>query len=155
MNGNPEVITNLQRSLSLHWTALEAYRAQAAHFARHGYGKLAERAKADVSEEAEHADRLLGRLAELDAVADYAHAAPRWPELPDMPALLLANYDLEKAACEAEREAIRVARTAGDERTALLLAENLEGSESALVEIEAAMRQIAATGVDQWLAAML
>lgn len=155
MNATAPVTAALQLCLSLHWLALELYRAQAAHFARAGYAKLASAAVADVAEEGEHADRLLRRLEELDTPADYAHPPAQWPRLPDYPGLLAANLALEQAALQAERDAILTARAAGDERTAALLAENLEGSEASVVAIEAQQRVIAGVGLDQYLASML
>ncbi len=155
MTPHPAVITALQMSLAAHWLALETYRCQAAHFARAGYPRLAAQAAEDVKEEGEHADRLLARLEQFDTLPDTAHPAPVWPRLPDYVGLLQANLALETAAAQVERDGILAARAVADERTAALLAENLEGSEASVVQLEAALRTIATVGVDQYLAAMV
>ena len=155
MKADPKVLVALQASLQAHWLAMETYRAQAAHLGRAGYGPLAKAAAEDVAEEGEHADRLLRRLEEFEVAPGYDHPSPMFPRLPDYVGLLEANLRLEQGACEIEREGIAACRAAQDERTALLLAENLAGSEASIVKIEAALAQIRAVTLPQWLASQI
>lgn len=149
---NATIFDALQRSLALHWAAIEAYAAQAENFARNGYPKLAEAARADASEEREHAARLLARLEFWDQSPSTLHPASTWPRLPDFSGILTHNLGMEQSAADVERAGILACRLAGDEGTAAVLAENLEGSEASIAEITAAQRVIAAIGLDNYLA---
>lgn len=149
---NEEVTRALQVSLALHWMAAETYAAQAAHFARWGYAKLDEAAAADAAEEREHAGRLLARLEFYDVPPEMAHAVASWPRH-DMQGILSANLAMERQAAEVERAAVLACREAGDEVTAAVFAENLDGSEAAVREITAALKVIAQIGLDNWLSA--
>lgn len=151
---NDEIIKALQACLAAHWTAIETYASQAAHFQQWGYPKLAERAAADAEEERGHAKRLLERLEFFDQPAGFAHQPPSYPRH-DYPGLLQANLSLESTAAMLERAAIQTARAVGDERTAVLLAENLEGSEASLRELAATVKVIAQIGLDNYLAAQV
>lgn len=108
--------------------------------------------KSDVEEEVGHLDKLVERLEQFDCVCAMEHDLPEFPRMPDIKGILEANLKLEKAACDCERDCILDARAAGDELTAKLVAENLEGSEDAITEIEADLRQLETIGVDNWLA---
>lgn len=145
------VIAALQQGVSLHLTAIENYQAQAAHFGRWGYSKLAEKYKGDVEEERGHLASLMERLEYYDAQPTYAHDQPSWPRH-DFEGILSANYELESAAANFERAAVLTCRSAGDERTALVFAANLEGSEASISEIEAVQRVLEQIGTDNYLA---
>lgn len=155
MKADLKVVAVLQAALGAHWLAMEQYRAQAAHLARAGYSRLAKAAAADVAEEGEHADRLLRRLEEFEVAPAYDHPSPLFPRLPDYVGMLEANLRLEQAACDLEREGVVICRLAQDEQTARLLAENLAGSEESVVKLEAALAQIRAVTLPQWLAGMM
>ena len=149
---NPTVISALQAALVVHWTAIETYTGQAAHFLRNGYPLLAGKAKEDAEEERGHAAKLLARLEFWDQSPIYTHSSPNWPRLPDFNGILAANLQLENDAAAIERAGILTARAAGDERTAEILADNLKGSEEAIEAITAAQRLIVAIGLDNYLA---
>jgi hypothetical protein len=70
------VVASLQRGVSLHLTAIENYEAQAAHFGRWGYSKLAERFKGDAKEERGHLRALMERLEYYDVQPTYEHQTP-------------------------------------------------------------------------------
>ena len=155
MEASQGVVAVLQDALELHWCVIETYRCQAAHFRRHGYDKLAAELKHEADEEGEHADRLIYRLEELDAVPSCACECEDHPRLPDMVELLRFNLNIERETCEVERAGITTARAAKDEMTARVLETNLHETEEAIVRIEAQLRQIDVCGVDQWLSAKL
>ena len=145
------VIDALQLSRSLHLTAIEQYQAQAEHFRRWGYSKLADAFDGDVEEERGHLKLVTGRLEFYDAAPGYAHDAPDWPRH-DYVGILDANYALEAGAMNVERANVIVARNAGDELTAKVFAKLLKGSEDSVSEIEATNRVIETIGLDNFLA---
>ena len=67
---------------------------------------------------------------------------------------LQASLSLEVAAAEAERANVLASRAAGDERSALVFADLLEGSEESIRQIEADLRVIEQVGLDNWLQGM-
>jgi len=145
------VVASLQLGVRLHLLAIENYQAQAAHFDRWGYPKLAKKYKGDVKEERGHLRALMERLEFYDVQPTYDHDQPSWPRH-DFEGILAANYDLESTAAAAERAAIRACRDVGDERSAFIFTSNLEGSEAAVAEIEAIQKVLEQIGVDNYLA---
>jgi bacterioferritin len=132
-------------------TAIEQYQAQAEHFRRWGYKKLAEEAAEEGVGEQYHLKIVTERLEFYDISPGYEHSAPEWPRH-DYEGILDANYVLESGAMYAERAIIRVARDAGDEITAKIFADLLAGSEASVSEIEATKKLIEAIGLDNFLA---
>lgn len=149
-----KVIAALQRSVSLHLTAIEHYQTVAEHLARWGYAKLGERFKADADEERGHLHKLLERLEFYDFQPTYDHVAPKWPR-GDVSGILAASLALETATAQAERQAVLDARSVGDERSAIVFSGNLEGSEDAIQKIEADVFVIGQVGLDNWLQGQL
>lgn len=145
-----KVIAALQRSVSLHLTAIEHYMTVAEHLARWGYAKLGERFKADADEERGHLHELLERLEFYDFQPSYDHVPPKWPR-GDVPGILTASLALELAAAQAERQGVLDSRSVGDERSAIVFAGNLEGSEDSIRQIEADKFVIEQVGLDNWL----
>jgi bacterioferritin len=145
------VVASLQLAVRLHLTAVENYQTQAAHFARWGYSKLAAKCAEDVEEERGHLKALMERLEFYDVQPECAHDSPSWPRH-DFEGILAANYDLETAAAASEKAAIRPCRDVGDERSALIFASILEGSEASIAEIEAVQKILEQIGLDNYLA---
>lgn len=145
------VVEALQASASLHLTAIENYQAQAEHFDRWGYKKLAEKYRGDVEEERGHLKSVMGRLEFYDVQPTYEHAEPEWPRH-DFEGILASNYELEKTAANVERANVLLCRRLGDERSALVFADLLEGSEASVAEIEAVQRVLTQIGTDNYLA---
>jgi bacterioferritin (cytochrome b1) len=145
------VVASLQVGVRLHLTAIENYAAQAAHFGRWGYSKLAAKYAADAEEERGHLKSLLERLEYYDVQPDCAHDQPMWPRH-DFEGVLAANYELETATAAAERAGVLACRAVGDERSALVFASNLEGSEDSIADIEATQRVLEQIGLDNYLA---
>ena len=145
------VVASLQQAVRLHLTAVEAYQAQAAHFERWGYSKLAAKAAEGAEEERGHLKTLMARLEYYDVEPTYEHDQPSWPRH-DYEGILASNYDLETEAANAEKAAVVACRNVGDERSALIFAEILEGSDHSIAEIEAIQRVIGQIGLDNYLA---
>jgi bacterioferritin len=151
---NQAILDALNESVSAHLTAIEQYASQAALFARSGYSKLAGRATADAEEERTHLAKLFGRIVFYDSAAVFTHKGPDYPT-GDLIGILSANLFLENAAAEIERRGIQTARQFGDEGTASIFTENLEGSEASVLEIEAIQSQIAAMTLGQYLSTQI
>ena len=150
---NEEIIDALQGSVRLHLTAIENYTAQAAHFGRWGYAKLAERYKADAKEERGHLKLVQDRLEYYDVQPVYDHDEPDWPRH-DYEGILAANYVLEVGAADHEKKSILVCRAAGDEQSALVFSELLAGSDASVGEIESDQKVIEQIGLENFLANM-
>lgn len=148
---SPEIIDALQASVRLHLTAIETYTAQSAHFGRWGYEKLAERYKADAKEERGHLALAQDRLEYYDVQPACDHYEPEWPRH-DLEGILSANYALELAAAEHEKNAVLICRAAGDEQSALVFATLLAGSDASVGEIEADQKVIEQIGLENFLA---
>jgi len=145
------VVASLQAGVRLHLTAIENYATQAAHFDRWGYSKLAAKYAEDAEEERGHLKALLERLEYYDVQPDYEHDPPSWPRH-DFEGILATNYELETTAAAAERAGVLACRAVGDERSALVFASNLEGSEDSIADIEATQRVLEQIGLDNYLA---
>lgn len=145
------VIAALQSSASFHLTAIENYQAQAEHFDRWGYSKLAAKFRADVEEEREHLHKVQARLEFYDVQPTCDRVEPEWPRH-DLEGVLAANLSLEMGAAEVERANILASRAVGDELSALIFADLLEGSEDSIKQIEATQRVLEQIGLDNYLA---
>lgn len=145
------VVNALQASVRLHLTAIENYQAQAEHFDRWGYKKLAEKCRADADEERQHLGKVLSRLEYYDEQPAYDHDEPSWPRH-DYEGILASNLELEATAVKAERANVLACRAVGDELSALVFADLLEGSEDAVAGIEATQKVIEQIGLDNYLA---
>lgn len=151
---SPAVISALQTSASLHWTATEHYTTISSHLSRIGYKKLGDRFAADVEEERGHLGKVLGRLEYYLVAPTYAHAAPEWPRQ-DVPGILAASLALEERTAATERGNAVTARDAGDELSALVFADLLAGSEASVEQITGDLIVISQVGVDNWLANLI
>lgn len=145
------VVNALQASLRLHLTAIENYQAQAEHFDRWGYTKLAEKCRGEAAHEREHLAKVMARLEFYDEQPVYDHDEPSWPRH-DYEGIVAANLELESAAARVERANILACRAVGDELSALVFAGLLAGSEGAIAEIEAIQKVLEQIGVDNYLA---
>lgn len=144
------VIDALQASVRLHLTAIEHYQTLSEHLGRWGYAKLASKYAEDAAEERDHLKAVMGRLEYYDVQPTYEHDVPSWPRH-DFEGILAANLALESAAAETERANVLTARSVGDERSAIIFAGLLEGSEGAISDIEAAQKVIEQIGLDNYL----
>lgn len=149
-----EVIDALQSSARAHFTAVEHYASVAEHCDRWGYAKLAERFRREADDERTHLRQVMSRLEYYDVTVVFDHKFPSWPRH-DFPGILAASLAMEAAAAALERVNVMACRVVGDERTTILFADLLEGSEHSIREIEAAQRVIEEIGLDNYLAAQV
>jgi bacterioferritin (cytochrome b1) len=151
--GNPAVIEALRSSLRLHWEAIEFYSAYAA-WIRPQYPKLGTKYSTESAEERGHAEALLDRLRFFREPGVFDHADPTVPT-EGFDWFLSAALTLETLAANVEESNVLVCRQAGDERSALVFAELLAGSQASILEIEAAQATIEEIGLENYLAAFL
>lgn len=145
------VIECLKKSLNIHWQQTTVLSAQAVHLERWGYKKLAAIFKEDAIQEQTHAMITLTRLEFFDQ--DYQPmvvSPPSWTRH-DMVAIIKYNLDYVRQASEAERATIVAARSVGDEITANMFIELLEGSEEGIILYEGFLKLIEQMGLDNFL----
>jgi bacterioferritin (cytochrome b1) len=145
------VIELLKKSLNVHWQQTTSLTAQAEHLERWGYKKLAAIIKADAIQEQTHAAINIRRLEFFDI--DYQPliiSPPIWKRH-DMVAMIQYNLDSVREASATERATIVAARSVGDEITANMLIELLQGSEDGIILYEGFLKLIEQMGVDNFL----
>ena len=145
------VIDLIKKSLNIHWQQTTVLSAQAVHLERWGYKKLAALIKEDAIQEQQHAMIKLTRLEFFDA--DYQPltvAPPSWTRH-DMVALINYNLASVREASAAERATIVAARAVGDEITANMFIELLQGSEDGITLYEGFLKLIDQMGIDNFL----
>lgn len=146
-----EVIDLLKKSLNIHWKQTTALTAQAEHLDRWGYKKLAVIIKEDSIQEQTHAAITIKRLEFFDV--DYQPlivSPPSWKRH-DMISMIQYNLDSVREASAAERATIVAARNVGDEITANMLIELLQGSEDGIQLYESFLKLIEEMGIDNFL----
>jgi bacterioferritin (cytochrome b1) len=145
------VIGLIKQSLNIHWQQTVSLTAQAEHLERWGYKKLATIIKEDSIQEQTHAAINLKRLEFFDE--DYQPiiiSPPTWKRH-DMIAMIKYNLDSVREASKAERATIVAARSVGDEITANMFIELLEGSEDGIQLYEGFLKLIEEMGIDNFL----
>ena len=147
------MIDAIRSSLRLHWEAIEFYSAYAA-WIRPQYPKLGTKYATESAEERGHAEALLDRLRFYGEPGVFDHADPTVPT-EGFESFLAAALLLETMAAGVEGGNVTICRNAGDERSAMVFAELLAGSEASILEIEAAQATIEEIGLENYLAAFL
>ena len=145
------VIDLLKKSLNIHWQQTTVLTAQAVHLERWGYKKLAAVIKADALEEHQHSIINITRLEFFDQ--DYQPllvSPPSWTRH-DMVSMINYNLASVREASAAERATIVAARAVGDEITANIMIELLQGSEDGISLYESFLKLIEQMGVDNFL----
>ena len=145
------VIELIKKSLNVHWQQTTVLSAQAVHLDRWGYKKLAAIVKDDAIQEQTHAMINLTRLEFFDA--DYQPlivAPPNWTRH-DMVAMINYNLASVREASATERAVIVAARAVGDEITANMFIELLQGSEDGIILYEGFLKLIEQMGIDNFL----
>jgi bacterioferritin (cytochrome b1) len=145
------VIELIKKSLNIHWQQTTSLTAQAEHLDRWGYKKLAAIIKEDSRQEQEHAAINLKRLEFFDV--DYQPlviSPPVWKRH-DMVAMIQYNLGAVQEASATERATIVAARSVGDEITANMFIELLQGSEDGIILYEGFLKLIEQMGIDNFL----
>jgi bacterioferritin (cytochrome b1) len=145
------VMELIKASLNIHWQQTTVLTAQAEHLERWGYKKLAAIIKEDAIQEQTHAAINIKRLEFFDV--DYQPlivSPPAWKRH-DMVAMIQYNLDSVRQASATERAVIVAARAVGDEITANMFIELLEGSEDGIILYEGFLKLIEQMGIDNFL----
>jgi bacterioferritin (cytochrome b1) len=145
------VIELIKKSLNIHWQQTTVLTAQAEHLQRWGYKKLAVIFKEDAIQEQTHAAINIKRLEFFDV--DYQPLIlnpPIWKRH-DMIAIINYNLNSVREASAAERATIVAARSVGDEITANMFIELLQGSEDGIELYESFLKLIEQMGIDNFL----
>jgi bacterioferritin (cytochrome b1) len=145
------VIEYLKKSLNIHWQQTTSLTAQAEHLQRWGYKKLAAIIKEDSIQEQTHAAINIKRLEFFDADYQPLIVSPPVWKRHDMVAMIQYNLDSVRQASAVERATIVAARAVGDEITANMLIELLQGSEDGIELYEGFLKLIEEMGVDNFL----
>jgi len=151
MKGNDDVIELLNDVLTAELTAINQYFVDAKMLANWGYGRLADKFRADSIDEMKDADELIERILYLDGM----------PNLQRLGALQVGETVREKltAALEVERVAIdrlnrgvALCTTAGDHGSRELLERILHGEEEHADWLETQLELINQIGEAHYLA---
>ena len=145
------VIDLLKKSLNIHWQQTTVLTAQAVHLERWGYKKLAAIIKEDAIQEQTHAAINIRRLEFFDADYQPLTVSPASWTRHDMIAMIKYNLDSVREASAAEKATIIAARAVGDEITANIMIELLQGSEDGIALYESFLKLIEQMGVDNFL----
>ena len=145
------VIELIKKSLNIHWQQTTVLTAQAEHLERWGYKKLAAVVKADAIQEQTHAAINIKRLEFFDADYQPLVVSPPVWKRHDMVSMINYNLDSVREASAAERATIVAARAVGDEITANMFIELLEGSEDGIQLYEGFLKLIEQMGIDNFL----
>lgn len=149
-----EVLSSLNKSVSIHLEATYHYLLAACQFARE-YPKLSEKLKAYSDDERRHLTILCDRLNALNTRPTSDHEPPAQWEPLDYEAFLAASLDLARRARQVEVEGIATCRDDGDETSALIFADLLTGSEEFIRGVQATMTNIDQVGLDNLLSTFL
>ncbi len=141
----------IKQSLNIHWQQTTVLTAQAEHLERWGYKKLAAVLKADAIQEQTHAMINLTRLEFFDEDYQPLIVSPPVWKRHDMVAMIKYNLDSVREASKAERATIVAARSVGDEITAHMFIELLQGSEDGIELYESMLKLIEQMGLDNFL----
>jgi bacterioferritin (cytochrome b1) len=145
------VIDLLKKSLNIHWQQTTVLTAQAEHLQRWGYKKLAAIIKEDSIQEQKHAAINIKILEFFDADYQPLIVSPPVWKRHDMVAMIQYNLDSVRQASATERATIVAARAVGDEITANMLIELLQGSEDGIELYEGFLKLIEEMGIDNFL----
>jgi bacterioferritin len=146
-----DVIELLKKSLNIHWQQTTSLTAQAEHLERWGYKKLAAVFKADAIQEQTHAAINIKRLEFFDQDYQPLVVSPPVWKRHDMLSMIQYNLDSVREAAQAERATIVAARSVGDEITANMLIELLQGIEDGIELYEGYLKLIEKMGLDNFL----
>jgi len=146
-----QIVEALQASARLHWTAREFYLAASVHLKRWGYPGLGKHFADELMDEDEHLAHLIEQLEFYDAEVDFSHDPPTFTRGNPM-VIISEALSLESDAFTAEQNGIKVCRHAGDEVSALLIAENLRGTRDSIVLYTGWLASAEVVGTDNFLA---
>ena len=154
MQGNPNVIEQLNLALCNEMTAVVQYMVQAEMCESWGYKRLATLTKGRAIEEMKHAERLIERVIFLDGTPNVA--VPLTPKIGvNVPQQLEFDLAEETAAIQEYNAASRICREAGDAGSKDLFDSLLHDEERHADFLEAQLHSVKELGLGAYLSQQL
>jgi bacterioferritin len=150
MKGDPAIIDLLNEVLTNELTAVNQYFLHARMVENWGYQRLYEKFKEQSIGEMKDADEVIERVLYLEGLPNLQRLG-KVNVGESVPEMLKLDLDLERAAIGVLNRGIEQSRRAGDNGSAELLEDILEGEEDHANWIEAQLTLIQQMGVPQYL----
>jgi len=150
MQGDPQIIEALNRSLTIELTAINQYFCQAKMCKNWGYLKLAKKHYEESMGEMKHADKLIDRILFLEGTPDIA----RYDVIrvgADIKEMFENDLQLEMGGVKAYNELIDLCMRVKDHGTRELVDPILEESEEHVDWLETQLGLIEAVGIQNYL----
>jgi bacterioferritin len=154
VKGDPAVIDLLNEVLTNELTAVNQYFLHARICENWGYERLYEKFREESIDEMKDADELIERILYLEGLPNLQ----RYGKVnvgQDVPEMFRLDLDVEKAAIATLNRGIELCRSKGDNGSAELLEDILEGEEEHADWLETQLTAIDQVGVQNYLAEQL
>ena len=150
MQGDPQVIDQLNKILANELTAINQYFLHARMLENWGFKSLGEKEYEDSVDEMKHADKLVTRILFLEGLPNLQHLNKlRIGE--NVPEILNCDFELEKAAIPELRDAIAICETVRDFVSRDLLREILASEEEHFDWLDTQIELIGKMGIENFL----
>lgn len=154
MKGDPKIIDLLNEVLTNELTAINEYFLHARICENWGFERLYAKFREESIDEMKDADRLIERILYLEGLPNLQRLG-KINVGENVPEMLRLDYEIEKNAIASLNRGIALARDVGDNGSAELLEDILEGEEEHANWIEAQLTAIDQVGVQNYLAEQL
>jgi bacterioferritin len=154
MKGDPAVVDLLNEVLTNELTAVNQYFLHARMVENWGYERLYKKFRGESIDEMKDADELIERVLYLEGLPNLQRLG-KINVGENVPEMFKVDYELEKNAIAVLNRGIELCRTKGDNGTAELLEDILEGEEEHANWIEAQLTAMQQVGVPGYLAEQL
>ena len=154
MKGDPKIIDLLNEVLTNELTAINQYFLHARICENWGFERLYEKFREESIDEMKDADKLIERILYLEGLPNLQRLG-KINIGENVPEMFRLDYEIEKNAIATLNRGIQTARDAGDNGSADLLEDILEGEEEHANWIEAQLTAIDQIGVQNYLSEQL
>ena len=154
MKGDPKIIDLLNEVLTNELTAINQYFLHARICENWGFERLYEKFRDESIDEMKDADKLIERILYLEGLPNLQRLG-KINIGENVPEMFRLDYEIEKNAIATLNRGIQAARDAGDNGSADLLEDILEGEEEHANWIEAQLTAIDQIGVQNYLSEQL
>lgn len=154
MKGDPAVVDLLNEVLTNELTAVNQYFLHARMVENWGYERLFKKFRAESIDEMKDADELIERVLYLEGLPNLQRLG-KIAIGENVPEMFKLDYEIEKNAIAVLNRGIELCRSKGDNGSAELLEDILEGEEEHANWIEAQLTAIEQVGVPGYLAEQL
>jgi bacterioferritin len=154
MKGDPAIVDLLNEVLTNELTAVSQYFLHARMVENWGYDRLFKKFRAESIDEMKDADELIERVLYLEGLPNLQRLG-KIQVGENVPEMFKLDYELEKNAITVLNRGIDLCRSKGDNGTAELLEDILEGEEEHANWIEAQLTALEQVGVPGYLSEQL